>query len=69
MTAPLLFTVAEAAELLQVTENWLTERVTAGLVPHRRLGRLIRFSQADLDRLIEQAARTPVATPRLRSTA
>lgn len=68
MTAPLLFTVAEAADLLQVTPNWLTERVTAGVIPHRRLGRLIRFSRDDLDQLVAQSARTPVLS-RIRKTA
>jgi excisionase family DNA binding protein len=69
MTAPLLYTVAEAAELLNVTQNWLEESVSAQTIPHRRLGRKIRFSQADLDSLIEQSARRPVSSPRLRSTA
>lgn len=69
MTSPLLYTVAEAAGLLNVTENWLTERVSAQAIPHRRLGRKIRFAQADLDLLIEQSARQPAPVPRLRSTA
>ncbi|MGZ6836797.1 MAG: helix-turn-helix domain-containing protein, partial [Blastococcus sp.] len=48
MSEPLLFTVAEAAERLQVTTNWLEERVSADAIPHRRLGRYIRFSADDL---------------------
>lgn len=69
MTVPLLYTVDEAAELLKVTNNWLEERVSAQAIPHRRLGRQIRFSQSDLDDLIAQSARQPVTAPRLRSSA
>lgn len=67
MTAPLLYTVTEAAALLHVTPNWLEDRVSADAIPHRRLGRYIRFSAEDLALLIEQAAVKPVADRRKKS--
>ena len=67
MTEPLLYTPAQAADLLQVTENWLTDRVSANVIRCTRLGRYIRFSRADLDLLIEQSTQAPIEAPRLRS--
>lgn len=63
MSAPLLYSSAEAAVLLGVTKNWLDDQVKAHAIPHRRLGRYIRFSQDDLDLLIEQSAKKPVSNP------
>jgi excisionase family DNA binding protein len=67
MTAPLLYTLAEAAELLQVTENWLKVNVSANAIPHRRVGRAIRFNRDDLDLLVEQCAKTRVKAKTRRS--
>ncbi|MGZ6838720.1 MAG: helix-turn-helix domain-containing protein [Blastococcus sp.] len=61
MTDPILYTPAEAAALLQVPTNWLREHVTAGAVPHRRIGRYVRFTREDLDQIVEQTARKPVS--------
>jgi len=68
MTAadPLLYTIAQAAERLAVTPRWLGEQVRTTAVPHRRLGRLVRFSDDDL-RAIVAAARQQTARETARS--
>lgn len=43
-----VLTVADAAELLRVGRNKLYELVSENKIPHRRLGRAIRFSRAAL---------------------
>lgn len=50
-----LHTVDEAADLLRVGSRWLADQARAGKVPHRRLGRFIRFSDADLSALLDGA--------------
>ena len=62
MTGPLL-TFTEAAQRLNVTESWLRSRVKARTVPHTRLGRFIRFTEADLDAIVAAAAE-PVVGPK-----
>ncbi|WP_282698061.1 helix-turn-helix domain-containing protein [Streptomyces sp. CC208A] len=43
-----LYTTAEAAELLGVSENWVTEKVKARSIPFTRVGRFTRFSAKNL---------------------
>jgi excisionase family DNA binding protein len=57
---PRLFTIAEAAVVLNVPENWLRKKVTAGDVPHTRLGRHVRFTDAHLDQIIDNGEQQPV---------
>jgi excisionase family DNA binding protein len=53
-TSPkLLYTVEEAAEKLGVKKSWLYERTRRAGLPHRRLGKYVRFSEADLSAIIE----------------
>lgn len=59
--APLLFTAADAADMLRVPESWLRRRAARRLVPCTFLGKHLRFSRADLDQIVADAAR-PVAT-------
>lgn len=60
---PRLFTVAEAAERLQVPEKWLRKQVSARAVPFTRLSpRNTRFSAADLEAIIAAGQQVP-ATP------
>ncbi len=54
-----LYSFAEAAQLLQVSESTLRKKVAAGRVPHRRVFRHVRFSAADL------AATQEVFTPQV----
>ncbi len=38
-----LYSISEAADVLSVPFTWLRDKVTAGQVPHTRLGRHVRF--------------------------
>jgi excisionase family DNA binding protein len=60
---PTLFTPTQAAELLQVPESWLRRRAARRLVPCTFLGKHLRFSRANLNQIIAEAAR-PAATRR-----
>ncbi|MFD6949463.1 hypothetical protein A6A08_05010 [Nocardiopsis sp. TSRI0078] len=51
-----LLTIPEAARVLAVPESWLRERVRLRRVPHRRLGKHVRFSAADLEQIVARAA-------------
>jgi excisionase family DNA binding protein len=55
--APLLYTPAEAAELLRVRESWLRKKAAARAVPCTFLGKHLRFSPADLVTIVAAAAR------------
>jgi excisionase family DNA binding protein len=47
-----LYTIPEAAAILRVPEGWLRKKVTAGLVPHSRLGKHVRFSDEHLRQIV-----------------
>lgn len=47
MTGPLL-DAAGAAELLNVPETWIRAEARADRVPHRKLGRYVRFDADEL---------------------
>ncbi len=67
MSDPILMDVVEAAAKLDVKVSWLQRAVTANKVPHRRLGRKVRFTQSDLDSIVEQSAQaTTVAASSLK---
>jgi excisionase family DNA binding protein len=54
---PLLYTPAEAAELLRVRESWLRKKAAARAVPCTFLGKHLRFSPVDLAAIVAAAAR------------
>lgn len=54
-----LFTAEQAAQVLQVPPSWLRKKAAAGAIPHTRIGRHLRFSERDLQRLIEAGQRGP----------
>ncbi|MEV5301123.1 helix-turn-helix domain-containing protein [Amycolatopsis methanolica] len=54
--APVLFTPAQAAELLQVRESWLRRRAARRQVPCTFLGKHLRFSRANLEQIVTDAA-------------
>jgi excisionase family DNA binding protein len=58
-----LSTISEAAAELNVPENWLRKKVSAGQVPHTRLGRHVRFNDEHL-REIVAAGEQPVSAAR-----
>ena len=45
---PVLLTAREAARLLGLRESALRDHTRRGLVPHLRIGRLLRYREADL---------------------
>ncbi|RKS07056.1 excisionase family DNA binding protein [Nocardiopsis sp. Huas11] len=61
-----LVTIPEAARVLAVPESWLREKVRLRKVPHRRLGKHVRFSSQDLERIVEGAAQQVVIRQRER---
>ncbi|MFD4644727.1 helix-turn-helix domain-containing protein [Streptomyces sp. NPDC058441] len=54
-----LFTAEQAAQVLQVPPSWLRKKAAAGAIPHTRIGRHLRFSDRDLQRLVEAGQRGP----------
>lgn len=54
-----LFTIPEAAEALRVPEGWLRKKVTAGSVPHTRLGKHVRFTTEHLRQIVVAGAVEP----------
>jgi excisionase family DNA binding protein len=62
-----LFTPTQAAELLQVPESWLRRRAARRLVPCTFLGKHLRFSRANLDQILADAARPATTNPRTTS--
>lgn len=61
--APLLDAHA-AGERLGVPHTWLLREARAGRIPHRRLGRYVRWSVEDLDWIVESMAAGPRAGSR-----
>ena len=43
----------ETAKLLNISPRTLDTKVKGGLIPHVRLGKLVRFIPSDLDRYIQ----------------
>jgi excisionase family DNA binding protein len=61
----------EVAQLLSVSEKTVWKMAREGRVPHHRFGRLIRFSDEDIEQLyaqsrVEPAASGPVPVSRTR---
>lgn len=61
-----LFTFAEVADMTGLRESWLRKKVSEQSIPHRRVGKHVRFSHADINDLIDQSAK-PSALPRRKS--
>jgi excisionase family DNA binding protein len=52
----MFLTVDEAAERLGVTRSWIYERTRRNALPHRKLGKFVRFTEQDLQAIAEAAA-------------
>ena len=59
---PQLYTLEEAAILLRRKPNWLYAKTKYRLVPHRRFGKFIAFTQADIEAIIAMSLRGPAET-------
>jgi excisionase family DNA binding protein len=57
---PVVYTVPQAAKLLQVSENHLYSLIAQDLVPHLRFGKLIRIPRWALMQFIATASGAPV---------
>ncbi len=44
-----VWNVRDVAEYLSVTPKWIYEHTANGYLPHRRIGKLIRFTHAEID--------------------
>ena len=54
-----LLTIAEAAALLGVKTQTLYLWVSQKRVPHRKIGRLVRFTESDLEEFVDQQKHSP----------
>ena len=54
-----LYTVSQAASILQVAKIWIYERTRKRAIPHRKLGKHIRFTDSDLSAIIRMYSRGP----------
>jgi excisionase family DNA binding protein len=59
-----LLTTAEAAEVLGLSEYQVQQAYRSKLLPSRRIGRLVRFTQDDLAAFIERSSSGSVTKPR-----
>lgn len=57
--AALLYTPAQAAQLLSVRESWLRKQAGQRLIPCTFLGKHLRFSRSDLTAIADAGARPP----------
>ena len=64
-TSPLL-SVAETANYLGMSRDWVYERLKA-LVPHVKIGGALKFRREDLERYIASRTVTPMNTQDIRS--
>lgn len=55
------FTLPEAATWLGVSLGWLYKKVNAGVVPHRKIGRMIRFHKKDIQELMDAHKTGPIS--------
>ena len=63
-----LFTFTEVAGMTGLRESWLRKKVSEQSIPHRKVGKHVRFSHADINDLIEQSAKPTVTLPRRRAS-
>jgi excisionase family DNA binding protein len=56
-----LYSIKEAADVLNVPFTWLRDKVTARQVPHTRLGRHVRFTEAHLAQIVAEGERQVAA--------
>ena len=57
-----LYTYQEAADYLRVNVNTLRHWVSAGKISHLKYGKLVRFSQEDIDSFLQTCRRDTVAS-------
>ena len=68
-TAVITYSPAEAGGLIGQTENWMKEKARAGLIPHSRIGRAIRFTPRQLAEIVRAGEQRPRPHPASRPPA
>jgi excisionase family DNA binding protein len=53
-----VLTTEGAAELLKVHKSWIYERTRRGTIPHRKIGKYLRFSRKELLEWFDSQVRT-----------
>ncbi|PSK96125.1 excisionase family DNA binding protein [Murinocardiopsis flavida] len=61
-----LLSIDQAAEYLNVRPSWLRAKVAARQVPHRRLGKHVRFTAEDIAEILTAALHHPAPAQRSR---
>ena len=65
-----LFTVETLGEYLQVSKQWIYERVQFKEIPYRKVGRFLRFRKSEIDEWLDgfkvPAASSPPTLPGMR---
>ena len=61
----MILTVEEAAQRLGVTPGWIYERTGRKLIPPRKLGKFVRFTEEDLQAISAAAAKGSFAMSRI----
>jgi len=54
---PLLLTRRQSADYLNVSLQWVKDRLAEGAFPHLKLGRAVRIRRSDLDAYVETCLR------------
>jgi predicted DNA-binding transcriptional regulator AlpA len=54
-----LYTVSQVSVILQLPETWIYERTRKHAIPHRKLGKYVRFTDSDLSAIIQMCSRGP----------
>jgi len=68
---PRFMTADQVAEQLGLTKHMVNAERERGVLPHHKVGRLVRFTQSDLDVYVERtaaAAATPLVRPSISPT-
>ncbi len=69
MTAESWLDCAALAARMGVSKSYVQQQVTARLIPHHRVGRLVRFSPADVHAIERATEVTPARPVRLSKSA
>ena len=56
-TSPLVYTVAEAADMLRISRTTLYELISSNKITYIKVGRLTRFRLKDLEKFIDACAK------------
>ena len=57
-----LYTVRSLAKYLEVSDQWVYERIKFKEIPHIKIGKFPRFKKADIDKWLEEL-RVPAINP------